>query len=363
MLVHQPGDDQVGAGAHQRAHAAEDGGVVHRQQQLGWGDAAAPAPVLDGRGQDDHDRRVVDEGGGADRQQHQQRQAGNYHRGIAFVHHERADVGRAENVRDRDNSGSPGHPDLELLKELSLASVGEIPEALVHHRNGLIGSQTSDRDQGHRFFLPVRGREAADDARRDPEVRLLPAAHAEEIRGRDADDPDRERLRRQHRADDVAAAIESAGPETIADDRDRLRSFAVVVWRELSTANRQLQHLEIPGRDAQRFRKPTGNLELRPQRRVAVSSIDLTSDAGPEDLQSRIVEANPWSLSDGHHPLGIRKRHRPDPERVDDREHQQVDADRDGEYEDRHHQVSGMTAQQRADADAKATERIANVRH
>ena len=61
-LQHQAGDDQIGAGAYQSAHAAEDGRVVHRHQQTRRRDAAAPAPALDRRSQHRHDRRVVDEG-------------------------------------------------------------------------------------------------------------------------------------------------------------------------------------------------------------------------------------------------------------------------------------------------------------
>ena len=59
---HQAGHDQVGAGAQQGAHAAQDGGVVHRQQQLGRRHAAGPAPGFHGGGQRGHDRGVVHEG-------------------------------------------------------------------------------------------------------------------------------------------------------------------------------------------------------------------------------------------------------------------------------------------------------------
>ena len=162
MRLHQAGDDQVGAGADQRAQTTHDGGVAQRDEQLGHRHVRAAAPVLHRCGKHRHHRGVVDEGAQHRRHadqprlrheqtprapQHPRRHPADRSRRAQRRHHD-------EQRRDREHGGV-GETGQRLQRGQHAAQHQHQHRAHQHEMRGeTLPHQQAQRDQHHRNGQP-----------------------------------------------------------------------------------------------------------------------------------------------------------------------------------------------------------------
>jgi hypothetical protein len=81
---------------------------------------------------------------------------------------------------------------------------------------------------------------------------------------------------------------------------------------------------------------------------VQVGRDYLPGNSALENLEQWAIESGETEMlrQDGHHAIGLRKRQRPNPERIDDGEHQEVDPDRHGQHKGRHRDIAWMVSEE-----------------
>jgi hypothetical protein len=126
----------------------------------------------------------------------------------------------------------------------------------------------------------------------------------------DTDYPDRQRLGRKYRSDQLGTTSESAGPQTVTNDRDRLCPVAVILVCKVATANGQTQYPEVLRRDGEcpEVLAGLGDFHLRnPNPLEQVVRNYLSRNTAVENPKRRRVQCAERKARESHDAFGLWK--------------------------------------------------------
>ena len=177
---------------------------------------------------------------------------------------------------------------------------------------------------------------------------LAVAHERHEVRAQDADDPERLAIQHERLADGVGAAAEPALPQAVRDHRDRLR-FVGRLNRapQLDTraGDREVVRRYPDRLDALRLTATRQVHAPREARDQGIEGAALGLEVGEVGERERLaIRARP-DEREGDESARIAQRQRPQQDRVDQREHRGVGADRERKHEDHAHAEGGVLAE------------------